>query len=132
MNVTGKLIQRDEVQRGTSKTGKMWEKLNFVIQVKGFNDRKKFIQFSTFNAETIQFISDTNLESEISVEFDVESREWKGNWYTDCKAWKVAVLKEDTTMVTTQQDLNDMANDMAKGFLEEEPVEEGGDGDLPF
>lgn len=26
---------------------------------------------------------------ELNVAFDVESREYNGKWYTDCKAWKV-------------------------------------------
>ncbi|RYF79095.1 MAG: DUF3127 domain-containing protein, partial [Chitinophagaceae bacterium] len=28
--------------------------------------------------------------NELNISFDVESREYNGRWYTDCKAWKVS------------------------------------------
>jgi hypothetical protein len=83
-------------------------------------------------------VSDTNLESDIRVWFDVSSRAWQDKWFTSATAYKVEVIKEDRSLVIEQEDMNRMTQEEAKKKEREIQallgggVEDGGADDLPF
>lgn len=39
--------------------------------------------------DKISVLQNFSQGQELNVAFDVESREYNGKWYTDCKAWKI-------------------------------------------
>lgn len=88
MEITGKLIKILEPITGESKHGP-WKKQNFVIEIDG--DYPKKICFTVWG-DKVNFSEFTESDM-IKVYFDIESREYKGNWFTDLKAWKAEVLK---------------------------------------
>ncbi len=45
----------------------------------------------------------------LKIDFDAESREFNGKWYTDLKAWKVEV----TELGTSEKDGNDHPSDFS-------------------
>ncbi len=88
MNITGKLIKILEPVTGEGKFGQ-WRKQNFVIETD--DEYPKKICFTAWG-DKVDFSSLTESDT-VKVFFDIESREFKENWYTDLKAWKAEVVQ---------------------------------------
>ena len=86
MEVTGKLIQKLPVQSGVSSSGNNWSKAEFVIETVEQYPKKVCANLWGDRARALDQFQEGSL---ITVSFDLESREFNGNWYTDVKAWKV-------------------------------------------
>ena len=89
----GTLISSN-IENGTSKAGKPWTKMTFVIETADQKPRK--VAFDTFFGKTIEFISDTNRGTVLKVEYFPESREWNGKWFSNINARNVEVYRQDT------------------------------------
>lgn len=84
MELTGKIIHVLQEVSGTSARGP-WRKQEYVIEIPG--DYPKPVCFMVWGDKIDQFqIADGD---ELTVHFDLESREYNGRWYTDVKAWRV-------------------------------------------
>ena len=86
MEITGKLIQKLPVQSGVSSSGNNWSKAEFVIETVEQYPKKVCANLWGDRARALDQFQEGSL---ITVSFDLESREFNGNWYTDVKAWKV-------------------------------------------
>ena len=97
LQITGTIKSIGEVQSGTSKTNnKEWKKINFVVQTQG--EYSKDVAFNVFGAEKVDnFTKYNKVGQTVDVSFDVESREYKGRYYTDLNAWKVFTNKGGAT-----------------------------------
>lgn len=84
MELIGKVFKIGDIQRGEGKNGE-WQKQDVVLECENGKYSKK-VSLSFWNDLTKY---DFQEGKEISVEFDVESREYNGKWYTDVKAWKI-------------------------------------------
>jgi hypothetical protein len=84
MEITGRVIKMLALQTGMGKVGP-WKKQEFVIETGGQIPRK--ICFSLWGDKIDQAALHEGDEAEIN--FDLESREYNGRWYTEAKAWKV-------------------------------------------
>lgn len=84
MQLTAKLIQVMPVQTGMGKNGE-WRKQNIILETDGTYPKKVCITLwgDKINEAVLQE------GSILDVSFDIESREYNGNWYTDLRAWKV-------------------------------------------
>lgn len=84
MQLTAKLIQVLPVQTGMGKNGE-WRKQNIIVETDGMYPKKVCISVwgDKINESVLQI---GNL---VDVSFDIESREYNGNWYTDLRAWKI-------------------------------------------
>ncbi|MBK7148015.1 MAG: DUF3127 domain-containing protein [Bacteroidetes bacterium] len=87
MDISGKLIQILPAQTGTGKNGP-WKKCDFVIETSDKFPKKVCI--SAWNDQCSQ-IEKIAIGSDLKVSFDISSREYNSRWYTDVKAWKIAV-----------------------------------------
>jgi hypothetical protein len=56
----------------------------------------------------------------LMIDFDIESREFSGRWYTDLKAWKVDVVSQGAVQSNNLKDINPL------------DLNEDSDGGLPF
>lgn len=137
MDLTGKLIEKTDIQSGVSKKGNQWSKIGFSVKVEG--KFPKDVYFEALNSEVIQFVSDTNLESDIRVWYDISSRKWKDRWFTSVTAYKVEVIRQDNSFVVEQNEMNQMVQEEARKREAElqnllvGDVEDGGDDlGLPF
>ena len=84
-NVTVTVI--NDVEKGTSKTGKDWEKMTFVCT--NTEEYNNTFAFEIFGAEKIEnFKKYTQVGSIIDVDFNVSCNEWKGKYYTSLSYWK--------------------------------------------
>ena len=84
MEVTGKIIQKLELQSGTSKAGNAWTKQEYVLET--IENFPKKIHFDFFGERANQYpleVGDT-----VTLSFDIESREYNGRWYTSIRGWK--------------------------------------------
>ncbi|MDZ7658254.1 DUF3127 domain-containing protein [Fodinibius sp.] len=84
LKVKGKVAQVLEEQSGTGKNGK-WRKQDFILETPGKYPKK--ICITQWGDKIDQF--NVQEGEEVTVYVDLQSREYKGNWYTDVKAWKV-------------------------------------------
>ncbi|MDB5228160.1 MAG: hypothetical protein JWN78_2353 [Bacteroidota bacterium] len=85
MELSGKIFKVLPLQSGESQRGK-WQKQDVVIETENGKFPKKVCVTMWGD-----LLSNNSFEEgkDISVEFDVESREFNGKWYTDVKAWRV-------------------------------------------
>ncbi len=91
MEVTGKLIKKLPLESGIGKkSGKPWEKLTFVLQKEG--KYPSVLAIDTFKADTIQFISNTSVDTVLKCDINVDSREYNGRYFHNVGLWKAEVV----------------------------------------
>ena len=99
MEVTGVIKQILDVEQGTSKAGKEWKKLNFVLESKD-GEYTNTICFDVFGEEKVDnFVKFNNVGDNVTVSFNVSSREYNEKWYTQTSAWMV---KKNTSETETK------------------------------
>ncbi|MBL7732946.1 MAG: DUF3127 domain-containing protein [Chitinophagaceae bacterium] len=84
MQLTAKLIQVLPLQTGNGKNGQ-WKKQDIIVETEGQYPKKVCV--SIWGDKINEALLKTG--SQLTISFDVESREYNGRWYTDVKAWKV-------------------------------------------
>jgi hypothetical protein len=82
--LTGKITQVIPEKSGTSARGP-WRKQEYVLEIPG--DYPKQVCFMVWGDKIDQL--GIQQGQEVTVHFDLESREYNGRWYTDVKAWRV-------------------------------------------
>ena len=87
MELTGKIIVVQEAKSGSSsKTGKPWMMQEYVIEVPGQYPRH--CAFTVFGEDRIKQMNIQNGE-DLTVQFDIDAREYNGKWYNDFRAYNV-------------------------------------------
>lgn len=84
LHITGKVIKILEEQSGKGKNGP-WRKRDFILETPGEYPRKVCITQWGDQIDKNSVVQDETVTAFI----DIQSREYKGNWYTDVKAWKI-------------------------------------------
>jgi hypothetical protein len=92
METEGKLIQVLPIQNIDTAKGKM-KKLEFIIETKTKFPKKVCFVLWNDKADSFNF----NTGDDLKIAFDLESRESKGRWYTEAKAWKVEAVNIQTS-----------------------------------
>ena len=84
MELSGKIFKVMPLETGEGKNG-VWKKQQIIIETTSDKYPKKVA------VQLWGDLTDKGFQegAEISVEFDVESREYNGKWYTDAKAWRI-------------------------------------------
>ena len=78
MEVTGKLVKKLELETGTSKAGKEWQKQSIVIDTG--DEFNNLIAVSAFG-DKLKQINKLEVGMEVSVLCNVYSREYNGRYY---------------------------------------------------
>jgi hypothetical protein len=86
MQLTAKLVQLLALQTGTGKNGQ-WKKQDIIVETDATYPKKICISIWGDKIDASQLQPGNQLK----IDFDVESREYNGRWYTDVKAWKIEV-----------------------------------------
>lgn len=102
MELTGKIIAVMPAKSGASpKTGNSWMAQDYVIEVPG--QYPKRCAFSVFGEDRIKLF---NIQSgeDITIQFDIEAREFNGRWYNDVRVYNVlrAPNQDQATKVVSQ------------------------------
>lgn len=85
MEIKGKIIAALPEQGGTSKAGNAWRKREYVVETQETYPKK--VCFNLFGDRIDQY--PVQIGDEVTVSFDLESREFNGRWYTDVRAYKI-------------------------------------------
>lgn len=85
MEITGKLTEILPEQSGQGKNG-TWVKGAFVIETQDQYPKKVCIDVW---GDKVDVVKTLNINDVVKVDFDVESREFNGKWYTNVKAWRI-------------------------------------------
>ena len=104
-----------DVEKGTSKAGKDWQKQNFVIDTgEKFNN---IICFQVFGADKCEALTKYNKVGDVvNVSFNVSSREYNGKYYHNLDAWMIKLTDENVNWKLS----------------EPQTFDENGVADLPF
>jgi hypothetical protein len=86
MDISGKIIAVLPEQGGISKSGNEWKKQEYVLET--HEQYPKKVCFQIFGAEKIGQYA-IKMGEELTVSFDIDSREYQGRWFTNINAWKV-------------------------------------------
>jgi hypothetical protein len=86
----GRVIAIGEPTGGTSKAGKDWTKQGFVIDDEAKEYPKK-LSFDVMNDKTNMFET-LRVGQMVEVDFNVESNEYNGKFYTNAKAFKATAI----------------------------------------
>lgn len=129
MEITGKIIAVLPEQGGVSKNGNEWKKQEYVLET--HDQYPKKVCFQLFGADRIAQAAIQPGE-ELTVSFDIESREYMGKWYTNINAWKVerpaaAPMNAAPADITPDNIIPSGAPMAAPDFGSSNPVD-----DLPF
>lgn len=110
MTIEGKIIQVLPLQGGVSKTsGKEWSLQAYVLETKEQYPKK--VHFEVFGDDRIKS-NPCDVDDIVSVDFDIESREFNGRWYTSIRAWRI--VKQDATQAA-QQEAEQVSNEQESG-----------------
>jgi hypothetical protein len=83
MEIKGKVIDLLNEQRGDGQ--RAWRKRDFVIETQEQYPKKVCISLWGDKIDS----ANLKIGEEITVSINIESREFKGKWYTNVKAWKI-------------------------------------------
>ena len=87
MELTGKVIAVMEARSGKSaRTGNDWMTQEYVIEVPGQFPKRCI--FSVFGEDRIKQFNIQNGE-DITIQFDIDAREYNGRWFNDVRAYAV-------------------------------------------
>ena len=87
MDLTGKVIAIMEARGGVSaRTGNPWMTQEYVIEVPGTYPRR--MVFNIFGEDKIKQFN-IQAGEEITVQFDIDAREYNGRWFNDIRAWNI-------------------------------------------
>tara|TARA_R110000772_G_scaffold268686_2_gene397451 strand:+ start:4002 stop:4367 length:366 start_codon:yes stop_codon:yes gene_type:complete len=104
MKLTGKIKVIDPVEKGTSKAGKEWQKVNFVItNNEGYEGQEQIFAFEVFGEEKVEkFIKYNKVGVEVDVKFNIKTNEYKGKYYTSLQAWSIFKVEGSVVDDNTQ------------------------------
>lgn len=85
MEITGKIILALPEVTGVAKSsGNPWKKREYVLETQETYPKK--VHFDFFGERADQY--PLNVGDEVTLSFDIESREYQGRWYTSIRGWK--------------------------------------------
>jgi hypothetical protein len=101
MQLTARLTQVLPLETGIGRNGE-WKKQNIIVETDGQYPKKICISIWGDKINPVQLQSGNLL----TIDFDIESREFNGRWYTDVKAWKIEMPDEASNMKMPEPPVN--------------------------
>ena len=98
MEITGKLVQKLEVESGISKAGKEWHKQSILVEQSGTDYNKEVV--ISFFGDKIKSLRDIQEGSDVNVSINLSSREYNGKYYHNIDGWFIAKMGEETVDAT--------------------------------
>ena len=106
MQITGKFVQKLDIETGTSNSGKSWKKQSIVIEQTAATFNKEVVV--SFFGDKIKGLRDIEEGSEVNVSINLSSREYNGRYYHNIDGWFIAKMGEETVgnkFVTTDDEM---------------------------
>lgn len=133
----GRLSHIGGIESIALRNGGELKKRVVVIDYMGGTIEKKaafVVQVDSVNAE----VNNLRIGDEVTLHYNIESREWNGKWFTDLKVWRVATngaTKNTTNMATNSAQAATTTSPAvaARQQSDNHPAnQEGYEDDLPF
>jgi len=87
MELKGKVEFKLDVETGTSKAGKEWQKQTLVINNGDQYSPNQAISF--FGDTKVELLAAINIGDDVVVAVNLSSKEYNGKWYNQIDGWKV-------------------------------------------
>ena len=127
MELTGKIIAVMEPRGGVSaRTGNTWKTQEYVLEVPG--QYPKRCLFNVFGEDRINQFNIQNGD-ELTIQFDIDAREYNGRWFNDIRAYNVIRGHQP---VPGAQPVAAPSEATSPFPPAQEPASEGASDDLPF
>ena len=120
MQISAALLIILPIQIGTGKNGE-WKKQDLVFETQDQFPKKICISFWGDKLQNISLLE----SAKYTIDFDIESREYNGKWFTDVKGWKIVQISEFTDDYTANSRTITKEIDKNSVFTEEKD-------DFPF
>ncbi|WP_373709226.1 DUF3127 domain-containing protein [Kaistella sp.] len=120
MQITAKLANILTEQNGTGKNGE-WKKQDLIFETQDQFPKKICISFWGDKLQNVPLQESKTY----TIDFDVESREYNGKWYTDIKGWKIVQINTINDVCSTS------AINISKEIEQDSAITEEED-DFPF
>lgn len=130
MEIHGKIIVALPEQSGTSKSGNAWKKREYVLETMETYPKKVFFNFFGDRADQYPL----SVGEEVTISFDINSREFNGRWYTDISAWKAekgGATQPQNTQIIGQNQVQTPQHEMPTGGYNVEPTQTSPFGSAP-
>ena len=109
MEVQGIVVSFTD-KSGVSKAGKEYKKAELVIRNNdGYNDKEIHYAFTLFGKAMDSF--NHNVGDQVSVMFNIESRQWRDRWFTELVAWKVNLFASSSSAPALSGDMANQFNE---------------------
>lgn len=129
----GELVWLGEMRQGRTQRGKDWQSIDFVIK---YSDGQYEHQlcFNAFGSEKVALLMAAPMGSRLRVEWEPESHEYNGKWYTKASAIEIKVVDQQEPEEPKQEAPKQApaAQPSAPAYTPQEPAPEAPDSDLPF
>ena len=134
LKITGNITKILPIQKGTSKGGKEWQKLNFLVQTD--EEYNNLYYFEIFGEDKINNFTKWNkVTSRVTIGFNVKTNEFNGKYYTSLVAWNIFnEFKDAPTESEKERKSKNLLDDgvgKSPAFEQDGSYSSGGD-DLPF
>ena len=127
MELTGKIIAVMEARGGVSaRTGNSWKTQEYVLEVPG--QYPKRCMFNVFGEDKINQFNIQNGD-ELTIQFDIDAREYNGRWYNDVRAYNVIRGQQPVAGAPVAAAPAAATSPFPPA---QEPASEGSSDDLPF
>lgn len=127
MELTGKIIAVMEARGGVSaRTGNSWKTQEYVLEVPG--QYPKRCVFNVFGEDRINQFNIQNGD-ELTIQFDIDAREYNGRWYNDVRAYNVIRGQQPVAGAFVAAAPSAATSPFPPA---QEPASEGSSDDLPF
>lgn len=101
MELTGKLIAAMPTQSGVSqRSGNPWMAREYVLEVPGQYPKK--LCFKVFGEDRLKQFN-LRKDETVTVQFDIDAREYNGRWYNDIQAYNVLRPQQQAPAPAPQQ-----------------------------
>ena len=97
MEIEGKIINYLGEQNGTSKAGKLWKKKEYVLETQETYPKK--VHFDLFGDKADKY--PLTVGQTIRLNFDIESREYNGRWFTSIRGWQAEPIENAAAATPT-------------------------------
>ena len=127
MELTGKIIAVMDPRGGVSaRTGNTWKTQEYVLEVPG--QYPKRCLFNVFGEDRINQFNIQNGD-ELTIQFDIDAREYNGRWFNDIRAYNVIRGQQP---VAGAQPVVAQSETTSPFPPAQEPASDGASDDLPF
>lgn len=95
MKFTGKVTAISAEQRGTSKAGKEWRRIDVVLEYEAHEKYPKQVLFSVMNDNIDKLALVVGESYEVEIDFSVNA--YNGKHYMNASCWKASALSQTQT-----------------------------------